>query len=129
MAAVKPETRTQRAEEQRKNQVGARIRAARQRTRQTQQQVAGDRYTKAYISALENGLVRPSVAALEYLAPRLGTTPSALLADSRPAWSRIDADLQLAAGNYQTAADAYREILESGVADRESRAELLAAQA
>jgi len=59
----------------------------------TQQQLAGDRYTKAYISALENGLVRPSVAALEYLAPRLGTTPSVLLGDSRPAWSRLDIDL------------------------------------
>ena len=95
----------------------------------TQQQVAGDRYTKAYISALENGLVRPSVAALEYLAPRLGTTPSALLADSQPAWSRVDADLQLASGNFQTAADAYRELLSAGTPDKGNRAELLASQA
>ena len=91
----------------------------------TQQQVAGERYTKAYISALENGLVRPSVAALEYLAPRLGTTPSALLADAQPAWSRVDADLQLASGNFQAAVDAYRELLENQPNDRATRAELL----
>ena len=91
----------------------------------TQQQLAGDRYTKAYISALENGLVRPSVAALEYLAPRLGTTPSVLLGDSRPAWSRLDIDLQLAAGNWQGAADGYRALLEGGEIDRSGRAELL----
>ncbi len=96
----------------------------------TQQQVAGDRYTKAYISALENGLVRPSVAALEYLAPRLGTTPSALMADVRPAWSRIDADLQLAAGKWQVAADAYESLLANpdGL-DKGTRAELLRGRA
>jgi tetratricopeptide (TPR) repeat protein len=90
----------------------------------TQQQVAGERYTKAYISALENGLVRPSVAALEYLAPRLGTTPSALLADSQPAWSRVDVDLRLASGDFEAAADGSRELL-AAHADREARAELL----
>ena len=102
---------------------------ARTRAKMTQQQVAGDRYTKAYISALENGLVRPSVAALEYLAPRLGTSASALLADAQPAWSRIDADLQLASGDFQAAADAYRELLAAAADDREARAELLAGQA
>ena len=91
----------------------------------TQQQVAGDRYTKAYISALENGLVRPSVAALEYLAPRLGTTAAALLADAQPAWSRVDADLQLASGNWQEAVDAYSELLAAGTNDKGTRAELL----
>ena len=65
------------------------------------------------------------MAALEYLAPRLGTTPSALLADAQPAWSRIDADLQLASGNYQAAADAYHDVLAPGTADRTSRAEVL----
>src|SRR3990170_2622204 len=55
--------------------VGRRIREARTRASLTQQEVAGERYTKAYVSALENGLIRPSVAALDYLASRLGTTP------------------------------------------------------
>jgi transcriptional regulator with XRE-family HTH domain len=108
-----------------KSPVGGRIRTARSRAGLTQQQLAGDRYTKAYISALENGLVRPSVAALEYLAPRLGTTPGALLADSQPAWSRVDADLQLASGSFQLAADAYTELLPSAAGDKGTRAEIL----
>lgn len=97
----------------------------------TQQQVAGERYTKAYISALENGLVRPSVAALEYLAQRLGTTASALMTDSQGAWTRLDVDLQLAAGNWQAAADGYRALIEGlpRPADRATRAELLRGEA
>ena len=35
--------------------IGARIRQARLQAGLTQQQLAGDRYTKAYVSALENG--------------------------------------------------------------------------
>jgi transcriptional regulator with XRE-family HTH domain len=112
-----------------KSPVGARLRAARSSARLTQQQVAGERYTKAYISALENGLVRPSVAALEYLAPRLGTTASALLADAEPAWSRVEADLLLASGQFEPAADAYADLLAAGTGDRATRAELLAGQA
>ncbi len=95
----------------------------------TQQQVAGERYTKAYISALENGLVRPSVAALEYIATRLGTTSSALIADSRPAWSRLDVDLQLAAGNWQAAADGYEILLADPNIDKLTRADLFRGQA
>jgi tetratricopeptide (TPR) repeat protein len=109
------------------SEVGVRIKAARLRSSLTQQQLAGDRYTKAYISALENGLVRPSVAALEYLASRLGMNASTLLGDARPAWSRLDADLLLAAGDYDKAADAYRSLLDeiSPKADPAMRAELL----
>ena len=109
--------------------VGARIRSERLRAGLTQQQLAGDRYTKAYISALENGLVRPSVAALEYLAPRLGSSAGALLADNQPAWSRLDVDLQLASGNWQKAADGYRDLLAAGPTDKGTRAELLRGQA
>jgi ribosome-binding protein aMBF1 (putative translation factor) len=40
-------------------QIGARIREARKRSGLTQQQLAGERYTKAYVSALETGIARP----------------------------------------------------------------------
>jgi transcriptional regulator with XRE-family HTH domain len=112
--------------------VGGRIKAARARSGLTQQQLAGERYTKAYISALENGLVRPSVAALEYLAPRLGTTPAELMDDARPRWSRLEADLLLAAGKFQAASDAYEAILDdqrAAAGDAGLRAELLCSQA
>ena len=110
--------------------VGARIREARARAGLTQQQVAGERYTKAYVSALENGLVKPSVTALDYLAGRLATTSAWLLGSGSeaPAWTRLEADLELAAGNWQKAADAYAELLD-GQADRVARAEILRGQA
>ena len=104
--------------------VGARIREARTRAGLTQQALAGDRYTKAYISALENGLIRPSVKALDYLAGRLSTTPGWLMASEAPTWTRLEADLELAAGNWQKAADAYGELL-GQTTDRVQRAEIL----
>ena len=61
--------------------IGQRLRQARLAAGLTQQQLAGERYTKAYISALENGIAKPSMAALNYLAPRLGKTASQLLSD------------------------------------------------
>jgi tetratricopeptide (TPR) repeat protein len=91
--------------------IGSRIREARTRAGLTQQQLAGDRYTKAYISALENGLARPSMTALDYLARRLGTAPSALIGDAAPTWTRIEADVLLAAGEWQQAADAHQGLL------------------
>lgn len=104
--------------------VGGRIREARTRAGLTQQALAGDRYTKAYISALENGLIRPSVKALDYLATRLGTTPGWLMASEAPTWTRLEADLELAAGNWQKAADAYAELLDASV-ESVQRAEIL----
>lgn len=92
--------------------IGQRIRKARLAAGLTQQQLAGERFTKAYISALENALAKPSMAALNYLAPRLGTTASALLADPSVTWRRIEADLELASGRWAEALDAYAELLE-----------------
>ena len=57
------------------------------------------------------------MAALNYLAPRLGTTASALIADRDPAWERVEADLALASGDWQGALDAYGAMLET-VTDR-----------
>src|SRR6059058_5746521 len=87
--------------------IGGRLKQARLAAGLTQQALAGDRYTKAYISALENGLAKPSMAALNYLAPRLGMSASAVIADQDPAWGRLEADIALAAGRWRDAADAY----------------------
>jgi transcriptional regulator with XRE-family HTH domain len=104
--------------------IGSRIRRARLAVGLTQQELAGDRYTKAYISALELGHAKPSMAALDYLAPRLGTTPDRLLTDEAERWNRIDADLHLAAGRYEEAAQAYLDLAERA-ADPVSQGELL----
>src|SRR5690349_4713569 len=93
-------------------QVAARLKAARTRAGLTQRELAQPRYTKAYISALENGLIKPSMAALRFLARRLGTVPEAFLADVDTHWQRLDAELRLASGDWRAAADRFGEILE-----------------
>jgi tetratricopeptide (TPR) repeat protein len=104
--------------------VGSRIRDARTRAGLTQREVAGARYTKAYISALENGLIKPSVAALSFIAERLGTTAAVLLADPEVGWLRVEADTRLAAGDPAGAGDLYTTLLDRDP-DPATRAELL----
>ena len=103
-------------------QIGERLREARRRTGFTQQQLAGDRYTKAYVSALETGVARPSMVALTYLAERLGVPPSHFLDEQHPAWNRLAVDMQLASGNWQAAADGYAALLADQL-DDSARAE------
>ncbi len=103
--------------------IGSRIKRSRAALGLTQAALAGERYTKAYISALEHGLAKPSMAALSYLAPRLGTTASALMADRDPAWQRIETDLAMASGDWAAALDGYSSLLEA-TADRAAHADI-----
>ncbi len=109
-------------------QIGQRIREARRRAGLTQQQLAGERYTKAYVSALETGIARPSMVALSYLSERLGLPPSHFLDQQTPAWTRLEVDMQLAAGEWQAAADGYETLLNDAT-DDQVRAEVLRGQA
>ena len=109
-------------------QIGQRIREARRRAGLTQQQLAGERYTKAYVSALETGIARPSMVALSFLSERLGLPPSHFLDEQTPAWTRLEVDMQLAAGEWQAAADGYAALL-SDAMDDQIRAEVLRGQA
>lgn len=106
------------------NRIGARLRQARLDAGLTQAELAEGRYTKAYVSALENGLVKPSMAALHFFADRLQLPIERLLADREQAWTRLQADLRLAAGDWQQAIDGYSELLGVHPSDR-VRAELL----
>ncbi len=108
--------------------IGARIRQARLRAGLTQQQLAGDRYTKAYVSALETGTSRPSMAALNYLSARLSVSPTQLLADQVDRWSRLEGDVLLASGRWQEALDTYDGHLAEASGDA-VRAELLRGRA
>ena len=91
--------------------IGLRIREARHRAGLTQQQLAGDRYTKAYVSALETGIARPSMVALRFLSERLGMPASHFIDEGHPVWTRIEVDMRLAAGDWHAAADGYRTLL------------------
>src|SRR5918996_2961363 len=105
--------------------VGGRIREARVRAGLTQAALAQGRYTAAYISALERGLAKPSMAALTFISERLGVSVSDLVAEERPALGRLEADLMLASGDPEGALDRYDELLEAAGEDRRIRAELL----
>jgi transcriptional regulator with XRE-family HTH domain len=109
--------------------VGERIRQARVKAGLTQAQVAKGRYTAAYISALERGLAKPSMAALTFLSERLGVSVPDLVADERPGASRMEADLLLASGDYRGALDRYDELLEIVGEDRRQRAGILRGRA
>ncbi len=104
--------------------IGRQIHTERLKAGMTQSALADGQYTKAYISALEHGLIRPSMTALTFLAGRLGLSPADLITDVNPRWSRLEADLALARADYQAAALAYGDLLEATTDDR-TRAELL----
>ena len=93
------------------NRIGERLKAARKQAGLTQQQLAEGRYTKAYVSALEKGIAKPSMAALNFFSDRLGLPASSFLVDAAPAWTRLEADVLLASGDYARAADAFEELL------------------
>lgn len=59
--------------------LGQRIRQLRTRKSLTQQDLAGNDYTKSYISAIEQGKSRPSLEALQRMAARLEVSASTLL--------------------------------------------------
>lgn len=104
--------------------VGDRIRRARLAVGLTQAQLSKGRYTAAYISALERGLAKPSMAALTFIAERLGVAPRDLVGGEEGAPARLEADLLLASGRYREALDRYTAILDGVAADR-LRAEAL----
>ena len=106
------------------HRIGGRIREARHRAGLTQQQLAGDRYTKAYVSALETGIARPSMVALNHIAARLNLPASHFIDEAHPAWTRLEVDMRLAAGEWQAAADGYQALLEDAT-DEASRADIL----
>ena len=104
--------------------IGARLRRARTQAALTQAELAAGRYTKAYGSALEHGLVKPSMAALNFFADRLQIPIERLLTDGEARWTRLEADIRLASGDWQSAVDAFTELLDADPPDH-VRAELL----
>ncbi|MGW4647236.1 helix-turn-helix domain-containing protein, partial [Kitasatospora sp. NPDC004289] len=74
--------------------IGQRLQQLRRERGLTQRALAGEGYTAAYVSTLEAGRVRPSEAALRYLAERLGVTQDEL-ATGRPAHLATELRLDL----------------------------------
>ncbi len=61
--------------------IGDCVRAARMAANMTQQELAGQDFSKSYISAVERGKMTPSLQALGILAERLGVTISYILGE------------------------------------------------
>src|SRR5437588_3877719 len=104
--------------------IGGRIRQARLRAGLTQAELAKGRYTAAYISALELGHAKPSMAALAFIAERMGVPVREFVGDDDLGSKRLDADLLLASEDYQGALERYESLLEHAT-DRRRRAEAL----
>jgi tetratricopeptide (TPR) repeat protein len=67
---------------QRADGVGVRVREARLAAGLTQGELAGDRFSKEYVSQVELGKTRPSPAALDWFAERLGVDRLSLAGES-----------------------------------------------
>jgi transcriptional regulator with XRE-family HTH domain len=104
--------------------IGANVRRLRTAAKLTQRRLAEPRYTPAYVSALENGLAKPSMAALQYFAERLAVPIGAFLPSEPGLADRLEADLRLASGDYEGAVSAYRGLLEQATGEQ-ARAEIL----
>src|SRR6476659_6466633 len=60
------------------SRLGERLRSLRLAAGQTQTQVAGDRFSKEYISQIERGKTRPTAESIAWLAGQLGVDPAFL---------------------------------------------------
>lgn len=75
--------------------VGRRLRELRVGAGFTQAELAGKRYSHAYVSVLEAGRREPSRAALEYFAQRLGVTVEEIWGEKGASWAlQMAADLR-----------------------------------
>ena len=97
------------------SRLGARVRALRVSAGLTQTELAGDRFSKEYISQIERGKTRPTESTITWLAERLGVD-AALLASGVSTDERTKVEAMLAraealseAHQYEDAIEAFRE--------------------
>lgn len=75
--------------------LGERLRKARSEAGLSQSQLGKPHFTRAYISALELGKVRPAMSSLEFLAAKLGKSPSYFMEDEEQERKRAERDLDV----------------------------------
>lgn len=96
--------------------IGDRLRKARSEAGLSQSQLGSPHFTRAYISALELGKVRPAMSSLEFLAAKLGKSPSFFMEDEEQERKRVERDLDVKAAaallTRATAGEALRRIRE-----------------
>jgi tetratricopeptide (TPR) repeat protein len=91
-------------------QIGERIRKARTEAGLSQAQLGAPHFTRAYVSAIELGKVRPAMKSLEFMADKLGKPASYFLEDEEADRRRQERELEIRSAeallNRQTAAQA-----------------------
>jgi HTH-type transcriptional regulator, quorum sensing regulator NprR len=107
-------------------QIGARIRKARIEAGLSQAQLGAPHFTRAYLSAIELGKVRPAMKSLEFMADKLGKPTSYFLEDAEADRRRQERELEIHSSeallNRQTADQAIERatpLLESAVSPSE----------
>jgi tetratricopeptide (TPR) repeat protein len=94
--------------------LGELLRKARTDAGLSQAQLGAPHFTRAYVSALELGKIRPAMSSLEFLAGRLGKAPSYFLDDAEQERKRAERALDVKAAAAllarPTAADALRRV-------------------
>ena len=104
--------------------IGARLRRLRLAAGMTQSELAGDRFSKEYVSQIERGKTRPTAETVAWLAARLGVD-SGFLADGVSAEARVRLEARLAQAEalaeseeFDEAVRVYDEVLPAAEAAR-----------
>src|SRR5436853_628729 len=77
--------------------LGDRLREARTAAGLSQAELGAPYFTRAHVSAIELGKIRPAMRSLEHMAKRLGRPPSYFLDDAEEASARRDRELEMTA--------------------------------
>src|SRR4029077_6801200 len=80
-------------------QIGERIRKARTEAGLSQAQLGAPHFTRAYVSAIELGKVRPAMKSLEFMAEKLGKPTSYFMEDAESNRRRQERAVAVARGN------------------------------
>jgi tetratricopeptide (TPR) repeat protein len=104
--------RITRVQEPRRNSetLGERVRRLRASSGLTQSALAGERFSKEYVSQIERGKTRPTRETIEWLAARLGVD-AGFLVDGVPGDTRARAETALARGEALNEAERFDEAL------------------
>jgi tetratricopeptide (TPR) repeat protein len=94
------------------SRLGERVRALRVSAGLTQTELAGDRFSKEYISQIERGKTRPTEATVAWLAEALGVDP-ALLSSGVSAEERTKLEIRLARAEALLESHRYAEAIEA----------------
>jgi tetratricopeptide (TPR) repeat protein len=101
------------------SRLGERLRSLRLAAGLTQTELAGDRFSKEYVSQIERGKTRPTQETVEWLAGRLGVDP-AFLASGVSTDERGRVEAILARAEALSEAHRYEEAIEAFVPAREA---------